>query len=463
MAHQPHPGSRSQGESPALSGGGETIAAVATPAGRGGIGVVRVSGPGARDIATAIAGSLPAPRHAHFTSFRDGGGAPIDEGLALFFAAPNSYTGEDVLELQGHGGPMVMQALLRRCLDLGARMAEPGEFTRRAYLNDRIDLAQAESVADLIDASSLEAARSAARSLAGEFSARIRELVDGLVELRVHVEACIDFPEEEIDPADRAWQRERLERLRAALCALLDDARQGAVLREGLTVVLVGRPNVGKSSLLNALAREEVAIVTPIPGTTRDYVRATVSVEGVPVHLIDTAGLRDTQEEVERIGIERTWRAIEQAGAAMFIEDGHGTAPEDAALRKRLPTGLAVVRVLNKIDLTGMEPGRFQEGDETVLRISAKGGAGLPELRAWLLEVAGWKPHGEGIFSARERHLRALDGASDHLAAAALHSQVFELQAEELRLAQRELGRITGEVSADDLLGEIFSRFCIGK
>jgi tRNA modification GTPase len=463
VAHQPHARSRGQGEGPALTPGGDSIAAVATPAGRGGIGVVRVSGPHARAIAQAIIGTLPAPRHATFAQFRDADGGVIDQGIALLFAAPHSYTGEDVLELQGHGGPMVMHLLLRRCVELGARLAGPGEFTRRAFLNDRLDLAQAESVADLIDASSVEAARSAARSLAGEFSARIRALVDALVELRVHVEACIDFPEEEIDPADRAWQDERLASLRAGLRALLEEARQGAVLRDGLTVVLVGRPNVGKSSLLNRLAGDEVAIVTPVAGTTRDYVRATVSLEGVPIHLVDTAGLRDATEEVERIGVERAWRAVETAGAALFIEDGSGSVAEDSALRARLPRDLPTARVINKIDLSGVTPSRGEGSGEAVLRVSAKTGAGVGLLRAWLLEVAGWRPHGEGLFMARARHLVALGQAAEHLQGAAANSQAFELKAEELRLAQRSLGEITGEVSADTLLGEIFSRFCIGK
>ena len=463
MAHQPHARSRGQGEGPALTPGGDSIAAVATPAGRGGIGVVRVSGPQARAIAQAIVGTLPAPRRATFAQFRAADGGVIDQGIALLFAAPHSYTGEDVLELQGHGGPMVMHLLLRRCVELGARLADPGEFTRRAFLNDRLDLAQAESVADLIDASSAEAARSAARSLAGEFSARIRALVDALVELRVHVEACIDFPEEEIDPADRALQDERLASLRGDLRALLEEARQGAVLRDGLTVVLVGRPNVGKSSLLNRLAGDEVAIVTSVAGTTRDYVRATVSLEGVPVHLIDTAGLREATEEVERIGVERTWRAVETAGAALFIEDGSGGGAEDSALRARLPRNLPTARVINKIDLAGVAPSRSDGVGEAVLRVSAKTGAGVELLRAWLLEVAGWRPHGEGLFMARARHLVALGQAAEHLEAAAGHSQAFELKAEELRLAQRSLGEITGEVSADALLGEIFGRFCIGK
>ena len=462
MAHQPHAPGRGQGEGPPLSGGGETIAAVATAPGRGGIGVVRVSGPRVPAIAAAILGAIPAARHAAFSDFRAADGGLIDQGIALHFPAPHSYTGEEVLELQAHGGPMVLQLLLRRCVELGARVAQPGEFTRRAFLNERLDLAQAESVADLIDAESAEAARSAARSLAGEFSARVHRLVDGLVELRVHVEACIDFPEEEIDPSDRRWQRERIDALRTSVSELLDAARQGMVLREGLTVVLVGRPNVGKSSLLNRLAGDELAIVTPIAGTTRDYVRATVSLEGVPVHLIDTAGLREARDEVERIGIERTWRAIEAAGAALFIEDAQGAAPEDRALRARLPAGLPVARVVNKIDLAGVAPGRAEEAGDTVLRISAKTGAGIGELRAWLLGIAGWRPHGEGLFMARERHLVALKAAATRLEAAG-DAQAFEFQAEELRLAQQALAAITGAFSADDLLGEIFGRFCIGK
>ena len=463
MAHQPHARSRGEAQGPALNGGGATIAAVATPPGRGGIGVVRISGPGVRAIAAQIAGELPPPRHAALADFRAADGSTIDTGLALFFPAPHSYTGEDVLELQGHGGPVVMRELLRRCVELGARVAEPGEFTRRAYLNDRLDLAQAESVADLIDASSVEAARSAARSLAGEFSRRVHALVDSLVELRVHTEACIDFPEEEIDIADRRWQQERLCALRDSLAALLDQARQGVVLRDGLTVVLVGRPNVGKSSLLNCLAGDEVAIVTPIAGTTRDYVRATVSLEGVPVHLVDTAGLRDTADAVERIGVERTWRAIEQeAGAAVFIEDAAGASAEDAQLRARLPHSLPRARVINKVDLSGEAAGRTEQDGEAVLRLSAKTGAGLPELRSWLLDVAGWRPHGEGLFMARARHLLALCEAQARLEAASV-TQAFELKAEELRLAQDALGAITGEVSADQLLGEIFSRFCVGK
>ena len=463
MVHQPNPRARSEGESQALSAG-DTIAAVATPPGRGGIGVVRVSGRAARSIAEAVTGGVPEARRAALADFRARDGAFIDQGLALFFPAPHSYTGEDVLELQGHGGPIVMQQLLRRCVELGARVAEPGEFTRRAFLNDRIDLAQAESVADLIDASSVEAARSAARSLAGEFSTRIHALVADLVQLRMHVEACIDFPEEEIDPADRHAQDAKLAALREQLDRLLAEARQGAVLREGLTVVLIGRPNVGKSSLLNRLAGDEVAIVTPIAGTTRDYVRATVSLEGVPIHLVDTAGLRVAGDEIERIGIERTWRAVESAGAALFITEGHAALhPEDAAHLARLPREIPVARIVNKIDLTGAPATEERIDGDTVLGLSAKTGAGVPALRRWLLETAGWKPHGEGLFMARERHLVALEAAGQCLMRAANRTQAFEIKAEELRLAQQALGRITGEVSADDLLGEIFSRFCIGK
>ena len=423
---------------------------------------MRVSGPACAAIARGVVGDVPSARHAARADFRAGDGALIDSGIALYFPGPHSYTGEDVLELQGHGGPIVMQELLRRCVEMGARIAHPGEFTRRAFLNDRIDLAQAESVADLIDASSVEAARSAARSLSGEFSRRVHGLVDGLTELRMHVEACIDFPEEEIDSADRRWQLERAAALREQLAKLREEAAQGAVLREGLTVALVGRPNVGKSSLLNRLAGEDVAIVTAIPGTTRDYVRATLSLEGVPIHLIDTAGLREAADEIERIGIERTWKAVEAAGAALFVTDATRPDEEERGHRARLPREIAVAHVVNKIDLTDMTPGRRSTEGEAVIQVSAKTGAGIDALRQWLLDVAGWKPHGEGVFMARARHLAALAEGDRHLEAAQ-RTQALELTAEELRLAQLALAAITGEVSADDLLGAIFSRFCIGK
>lgn len=442
----------------------DTIAAIATASGRGGIGVIRVSGPRAPEIACALVGELPSPRQARLTRIRDRSGALLDEGIALLFPAPASYTGEHVLELQGHGGPVVLRQVLEACLAAGARLAEPGEFTRRAFLNGRIDLAQAESVADLIDAASAQAARSAARSLAGDFSRHIESLVAGLTELRLHVEACIDFPEEEIDPADRRWQAGRLAQLRESLATTMSQARQGAILRDGLTVVLAGAPNVGKSSLLNRLAGEEVAIVTPIPGTTRDHVRATILLEGVPVHLIDTAGLREAGDEVERIGIERAWEAIAQAGAVMRVDDA--TRPETAepaGLVTRLPSGVPSVRVTNKIDAAGLPAGRTEADGEVCIRLSARTGEGVEALRSWLLGVAGWHPHAEGIFMARERHLTALGEAGEALTRAADESQPFELIAEDLRLAQQALGRITGEVSADDLLGQIFSRFCIGK
>jgi len=460
VVHQPFPRGRSEGESPALSAG-EPIAAIATPAGRGGIGVVRVSGREVRAIGAALLGALPPARVATLRDFRAARGELIDQGLAIFFPAPHSYTGEDILELQAHGGPMVMRQLLARCVEAGARLAEPGEFTRRAFLNGRMDLAQAESVADLIDAASEEAARSAARSLAGEFSRRVHAIVAAMTDLRMHVEACIDFPEEEIDPADRAALEGKRVALAAALEAILDEARQGAVLRDGLIVVLAGAPNVGKSSLLNRLAGEEVAIVTPIPGTTRDYVRATIAVEGVPIHLIDTAGLRDTDDPVERIGVERAWRAIESAGAALLVESAIDEG--EPVGTQRFPAGVPRARVVNKIDLApGRAPARVQAG-ETELRVSAKTGEGIAALRAWLLDAAGWRPHGEGLFMARQRHVDALEEAQAHVGRAAQSSQAFDLMAEELRLGQRALGRITGEVSADDLLGAIFSRFCIGK
>jgi tRNA modification GTPase len=463
VAHQPNPRGRGEGQVAPLSAA-DTIAAIATPGGRGGIGIVRVSGPKAQDIAKGVLGTVPAERRARHATFRAGDDSPIDEGLALFFPGPGSYTGEDVLELQGHGGPVVMRRLLERCLELGARVADPGEFTRRAFLNDRIDLAQAESVADLIDAATEEAARSAARSLTGEFSRRVDELLRALVDLRMHVEACIDFPEEDIDPDDRSAQAGKLDAALRSLEALLADAEQGAVLREGLEVVLVGAPNVGKSSLLNRLAGADVAIVTPVPGTTRDYVRATIAIEGVPIHLIDTAGLRDTSDEVERIGVERTWRAVANAGAALFVTAaGTPPSPADESIRLRLAKGIRVATVRNKIDLTGQAPTRTDRGAESVVEVSAKTGAGIDMLRRWLLEAAGWRPHGEGIFVARARHLRALRDVRQYLLFARENMQVLELMAEELRLAQLALSAVTGGYTTDDLLGEIFSKFCLGK
>jgi tRNA modification GTPase len=462
VVHQQDARRRSEGESPALRPAGDTIAAIATPPGRGGIGIVRISGPDALRVARTITGADLLPRRATFGVFHSGDGARIDEGIAIFFRAPHSYTGEDVVELQGHGGPFVMRQLLDRCTQLGARLASPGEFTQRAFLNDRLDLAQAESVADLIDAASVEAARGAARSLAGEFSRRVQALVDGLTTLRAHIEACIDFSEEEIDPADRASQDAHLALLRKGLDALLRDAKQGMVLRDGLTVVLIGRPNVGKSSLLNRLAGEDLAIVTPIAGTTRDHVRATLDLDGVPIHLIDTAGLRASTDEIERIGIERTWGALETAGAVLYItEAGAKHGGEEEAILQRIPAALPRAHVINKIDLHG--PAFSCTEGSGILPVSAKTGEGVAALRAWLLETAGWKPQGEGVFLARERHLSALRATCEHLLSASVLAQRIELKAEHLRLAQGELASITGAFVADDLLGEIFSRFCIGK
>jgi len=408
-----------------------------------------------------VLGALPRPREATLSTFRGADGATIDRGIAIFFPAPHSYTGEDVLELQGHGGPVVVHELLGRCVGAGARMARPGEFTERAFLNGRIDLAQAESVADLIDASTVEAARSAARSLEGEFSRRVQAIAAGLLEMRMHVEACIDFPEEEIDPDDL----EAIARRRAIVLGQLDEviaaAGQGAVLRDGMTVVLFGRPNVGKSSLLNRLAGEELAIVTPVPGTTRDYVRATIAVHGVPIHVVDTAGLREATDEVERIGVERSRAALRSADAAVLIEDAT-SASRDEALVAELPAGMPLLRVLNKIDLVSLPPGP-QDKDAGHLNVSARTGEGVEEVRLWLLRTAGWKPQGEGVFMARRRHLDALQEAHDHLTRSNCAGLALEVVAEELRLAHRALGRITGETSADDLLGEIFSRFCVGK
>lgn len=438
----------------------DTIAAIATAPGRGGIGVVRVSGPRAQDIALAILGREPAPRRAHLCDFKEAGGEVIDQGIALFFPAPNSFTGEPVLELQGHGGPAVLKLLLARCLQLGARVAEPGEFTRRAYLNDKLDLAQAESVADLIDAATTQAAKSAMRSLHGEFSREVHTLVDALIDLRMLVEATLDFPDEEIDFLEAAHAKEKLATVRAKLEQVLHRAKQGRLLREGLQVVLIGQPNVGKSSLLNRLAGEEVAIVTPVAGTTRDTVREEIQIDGIPLHIIDTAGLRDTVDEVERIGIARTWAAVEKANLALVIIDAaRGLAPEDEAILCKLPAGQPVLRVFNKIDLIGDAPRAGADG----IHLSAKTGAGLALLHDRLLEMAGWEQTGEDVFMARERHLNALHQARDRLTSADQRWQQLELLAEELKLAQNALNTITGEFTSDDLLGEIFSRFCIGK
>lgn len=432
----------------------DTIAAVATPPGRGGIGIVRLSGPAVPRIATVVLGKIPKPRHATAAAFRDARGATVDEGIALYFPAPHSYTGEPVLELQGHGGAVVMQALLGACLDAGARLAEPGEFTRRAFLEGKLDLAQAEAVADLIDAASREAARSALRSLSGEFSAAITALQSQLIELRALTEAMLDFPEEELDSLHRDDAAARLGNVCRALDEVLDKSRQGSLLRTGIHVVLAGRPNVGKSSLLNRLAGEERAIVTPIPGTTRDALREPIQIEGVPLIVVDTAGLRASSDVLERLGIERTQRELERADLVLVIFE----AEERHAPLEELPAGVARVEVYNKIDLA---PGFVPPAG--ALAVSAKTGEGLERLRKAILAAAGWSSAGESVFLARERHLRALERARSHLEAAARESRRWEFFAEELRLAHVALGSITGEFTADDLLGEIFSRFCIGK
>lgn len=442
----------------------DTIAAIATAPGRGGIGVVRVSGSGVAALALAVTGRTLPPRQASLTRFLDAQGEAIDQGIALFFPGPHSFTGEDVLELQGHGGAVVMQLLLRRCLQLGARLAEPGEFTRRAFLNDKMDLAQAEAVADLIEAGSAQAARSALRSLSGEFSRAVTALVESLVDLRLRVEACLDFPEEDLDPFRDGDAGPRLAAVAESLNQLRTRAREGSVLRHGMTVVLAGLPNVGKSSLLNCLAGEDRAIVTDIAGTTRDVLRELIHVEGIPVHVIDTAGLRDTQDPVERMGVDRAWGEIARADVILQIVDCRsGITPADRAIEARLPRDTERIVVENKCDLADQAPGRRQQGKHLHLTLSAKTGLGIELLRAELLRVAGWQGHGEDAILARERHLSALTQAAGHLAAAALETARLEVCAEELRLAQTVLAQITGEFTADDLLGEIFSRFCIGK
>ncbi|NMG32022.1 tRNA uridine-5-carboxymethylaminomethyl(34) synthesis GTPase MnmE [Aromatoleum evansii] len=442
----------------------DTIAAVATAPGRGGIGVIRVSGAALVPMARALTGKTPEPRTAGFARFLDGEGRAIDEGLLLYFPAPNSFTGEDVLELQGHGGPVVMQMLLARCVELGARLAEPGEFSRRAFLNGKMDLTQAEAVADLIEASTVAAARSALRSLSGAFSDEMHRITDALIDLRMLVEATLDFPEEEVEFLEKARALERLVGIRSQLVDVLDRARQGALLRTGMNVVLVGRPNVGKSSLLNCLAGEERAIVTEIAGTTRDALRETIAIEGIPIHVIDTAGLRETEDPVEKIGVERTWREIGRADVILRMVDARsGEGEPDEAIDAALPAGVERITVHNKIDLCGMAPERREAEGRVAVYLSAQRGEGVDLLRAELLRVAGWHAHGEDVVLARERHLAALRAALGHVEAAQLQSAALELFAEELRQAQERIGEITGEFTADDLLGVIFSRFCIGK
>ena len=447
----------------------ETIAAVATAPGRGGIGVVRVSGPRAKAVAITLSGREPAPRHAHYGPFHADDGEVIDEGLMLFFPGPHSFTGEDVLELQGHGGPVVMDMLLQRCIGLGVRLARPGEFSERAFLNDKLDLAQAEAIADLIEASSAQAARNAVRSLQGEFSRRVHELNEKLIQLRIYVEAAIDFPEEEIDFLADGRVLALLQAVRQELTDVMREAGQGALLREGMSVVIAGRPNAGKSSLLNALAGREAAIVTDIPGTTRDLLREHIQVDGMPLHIIDTAGLRHTDDQVERIGVERAIKALEDADRVLLVVDSQTATvdrdwPEFLSVR---PERGKTTLIRNKADLTGEDIALSVEADGyTTLSLSARSGEGLQLLREHLKQCMGYEQTAESGFSARRRHLDALLRAADHLDHG--HAQLTlagagELLAEDLRQAQQSLGEITGTFSSDELLGRIFSSFCIGK
>lgn len=450
----------------------ETIAAVATAQGRGGVGIVRVSGPLTRRISLDICGREPVPRYAHYGPFRDGRGQVLDEGIALFFSGPNSFTGEDVLELQGHGGPVVLDLLLQRCLELGARMARPGEFSEQAFLNDKLDLAQAEAIADLIEASSIQAARNALRSLQGEFSRRVNDLTEKLIELRIYVEAAIDFPEEEIDFLADGHVLTLLDGVRAELSTVLHEAGQGALLRDGMTVVIAGRPNAGKSSLLNILAGREAAIVTAIAGTTRDVLREHIHIDGMPLHVVDTAGLRETTDQVERIGVERALKAIGEADRILLVVDG--SAPEAAdpfALWPEFldirPDPAKVTLIRNKADLTGAAISLETSSDgHATISLSAQTGDGLELLREHLKQCMGFEQTAENTFSARRRHLEALRQAAvflDHGRDQLISAGAGELLAEDLRAALQSLGEITGSFSSDDLLGRIFSSFCIGK
>ncbi len=470
----------------------DPIAAVATAAGRGAVGIVRISGADLSGLIMAVCGRTLKAREATYLAFREHDGSIIDQGLALYFPAPRSFTGEDVLELQAHGGPVVLQLLLARCLLAGAhidpvsgcaalpglRLAQPGEFSQRAFLNDKIDLAQAEAIADLIDASTEAAARGASRSLAGEFSREIHGLRDALIHLRMLVEATLDFPEEEIDFLQKSDAAGQLFGLQQSVNQVMSRAQQGALLRDGIKVVIAGQPNAGKSSLLNALAGAELAIVTPVPGTTRDKVSQTLQIEGVPVHVIDTAGLRESDDEVERIGIDRAWDEIGLADAVLFLRDLSRADESDylaadaaiaAELARQLSAQVPVIEVWNKSDAVapGSAPGLITRSDGTSLVLSAKTGAGLDVLRRKLLAIAGWQSVPEGVFIARARHVQAMGKVEQHLHLAqdllSVGSRSLDLLAEELRLAQNALGEITGEFSPDDLLGVIFSRFCIGK
>jgi tRNA modification GTPase len=471
MVHNPAHRACDQVASSGAASGNEpatdTIAAVATPPGRGGIGIVRASGPRVRTLALDVLGTLPPPRWAHYGAFRDAHGEAIDHGVALFFPGPRSFTGEDVLELHGHGGPVVLDMLLRRLLELGARVARPGEFSQRAFLNDKLDLARAESIADLIDSATEEAARWAQRSLQGAFSEKVAALVAEFVELRVHVEAAIDFPEEEVDALSETGAGERVNALLERVDGTLAAARQGVLLKEGATVVIAGPPNVGKSSLLNRFSGRDSAIVTDIPGTTRDVLREQVQIDGLPLHVLDTAGLRSGADAVERAGVERAWAAIRAADAILLVvDDRTGLGPEERAILEELPGAPGVVVARNKIDLSGRAPAQHRGEAGTAVCVSAKTGAGLDLLAQALKAAVGFRGAGEGGFLARRRHLQALEAARAALERARHQLAVAragELAAEDLRQAQRALGEITGEFTSEDLLERIFSSFCIGK
>ena len=445
----------------------DTIAAVSTPPGRGGIGIVRVSGAATAVIAKSIIGCLPPPRSAHYCGFRDRAGTLIDRGVALYFPAPASFTGEDVLELQGHGGPVVMDMLLAAALEVGARPARPGEFTERAFLNGRMDLSQAEAVADLIDSGSRTAARSALASLEGVFSDRVRVLANGLTEARAYIEASMDFPEEEIDFLSDPQLDQRLTSLRDQFAGIRAGAARGVLLKEGVRVVLAGQPNVGKSSLLNLLAGRDSAIVTDIPGTTRDIIREHIQLDGLPLHVIDTAGIRPPGDAVEEHGVERAWSEIESADALLLvIDDRMGVDDADREILARTPTGVSRIVIKNKIDLSGAAPGAARSDDVVHVRLSATTGDGIEALESTLKQCVGYELDSGGSFMARRRHLDALQRAGvavDRAHEVLRDRRAGELAAEELRQAQQALGEITGQVTSDDILGEIFSRFCIGK
>ncbi|MCG3463277.1 tRNA uridine-5-carboxymethylaminomethyl(34) synthesis GTPase MnmE [Xenorhabdus bovienii] len=450
----------------------DTIVAQATPPGRGGVGILRISGPKAAEVAEVVLGKLPKPRYADYLPFRDVDGTVLDQGIALYFPGPNSFTGEDVLELQGHGGPVILDLLLKRILTISAvRIANPGEFSERAFLNDKLDLAQAEAIADLIDASSEQAARSAMNSLQGAFSHQVHQMVEALTNLRIYVEAAIDFPDEEIDFLSDGKIEAKLDEVIEELDHVCSQARQGSLLREGMKVVIAGRPNAGKSSLLNALAGREAAIVTDIAGTTRDVLREHIHIDGMPLHIIDTAGLREASDEVERIGIERAWQEIEQADRVLFMVDSTTTdAVEPAKIwpefMAKLPASLPVTVIRNKTDMTGEETGVLEVSGYSLIRLSAREGKGIDLLRDHLKEAMGFNSNTEGGFLARRRHLQALNTAAEHLQEGyqqLVFARSGELLAEELRLAQQVLCEITGEFTSDDLLGRIFSSFCIGK